>query len=100
MNDAAITALGSATATVAVEGAVAYPVWEARYANEDFDRTQALAHKLTDEDRAAGRTAPAYGCSKERLDEAAVIVRDANAYGDKQMRLAAERRAAAKLAHR
>lgn len=94
MNDAAITALGSATATVAVEGAVAYPVWEARYANEDFDRTQALAHKFTDEDRAAGR--PIVG----RFDEAAVIVRDANAYGPKQMSLAAERRAAAKLAHR
>lgn len=90
----------SAANVTARETAAAYPVWEARYANEDFDRTQALACKLTDEDRAAGRTAPAYGCSKERLDEAAVIVRDANAYGDKQMRLAAERRAAAKLAHR
>lgn len=44
------------------------------YANSDFDRAQALAFKLTEADRQAGRDAPAAGYSEERFAEAAVIV--------------------------
>ena len=44
------------------------------------DRAQALANELTDQDRAAGRPAPAHGYSKERLDEASAIVRAAGMY--------------------
>ena len=55
-----------------------YPVWEARYSNEDFDRRQALACELTDADRKAGRSAPACGYSAERIEEARLIVKAAN----------------------
>ena len=47
------------------------------YSNEDFDRIQALATRLTDEDRAAGRPAPAYGYSAENYRRAETIVRGA-----------------------
>ena len=57
-----------------------YPRWTATRSNEDFDRSQQLAIRLTDEDRATGSPAPQYGYSAERYDEAARIVRDANTY--------------------
>ncbi len=37
------------------------------YSNQDFDEKQHRAQELTDEDRAAGRPAPAYGYSKENF---------------------------------
>ncbi len=46
------------------------------YSNEDFDRKQALAYKYTDEDRAAGREAPACGYSKENFERAEREVRN------------------------
>lgn len=55
----------------------AYPAWTCRYSNEDFDRAQALANRLTAEDRASGREAPAVGYSAARMDEARGIVRAA-----------------------
>ena len=36
-----------------------------RYANENFDRISALAEKMTQQDREAGRDAPAHGYSKD-----------------------------------
>jgi hypothetical protein len=63
--------------TFFVTSAVDYPNWEARYANEDFDRAQALAGDLTDMDRHAGRTSKV-GYSAERFNEANRIVRQAN----------------------
>lgn len=56
---------------------VNYDRWTARYSGEGFDRTQALAVKLTAEDRKAGRLAPACGYSEARLTEADGIVRAA-----------------------
>lgn len=55
---------------------MSYSAWTMTYSNEDFDRAQALAQRLTDEDRAAGRPAPAAGYSHERFNEAMAIVRD------------------------
>lgn len=46
------------------------------YANQDFDTAQHIALALTDEDRAAGRPAPAYGYSKENIDKAWEILRN------------------------
>lgn len=40
------------------------------YANGDFDLMQHVARALTDEDRAAGREAPAYGYSAENVRRA------------------------------
>lgn len=40
------------------------------YANGDFDLAQSVAQRLTDEDRAAGRPAPAYGYSAENIARA------------------------------
>jgi hypothetical protein len=48
---------------------------EISYANQDFDWLQDLAQRLTDADRAAGRTAPAVGYSAENIDIARPIVR-------------------------
>lgn len=45
------------------------------YANEDFDTTQALATELTEQDRAAGRTAPKVGYSAPNWDRAQSAVR-------------------------
>lgn len=61
-----------------------YQVWAAYYSNEAFDRAQHLAQKLTDLDRAAGRTAPTHGYSKENFDKAEKIVNDANYYSPVQ----------------
>jgi hypothetical protein len=68
----------AAKATAAFEALGLYPVWESRHSGEDFDRTQGLAQKLTDADRAAGRKAPACGYSAERIEEARAIVKAAN----------------------
>ena len=40
----------------------------ATYSNEEFDALQDIADKLTAEDRAAGRSAPAYGYSKANAE--------------------------------
>ena len=55
-----------------------YGKWEQRYSNEDFDRYQSLAGRLTDIDRAEGRVAPAVGYSKERYALAKKIVDSRN----------------------
>lgn len=47
---------------------------DAAYSNEMFDRTQQLAIRLTDADRAAGRPAPTYGYSQENFDLAEAIL--------------------------
>jgi hypothetical protein len=56
----------------------AYIPWTPAYANESFDRAQALAQRLTDEDRTAGRPAPAYGYSRANFAKADQIVNQAN----------------------
>ena len=38
-----------------------YGTWTSSYSNEDFDRTQSLANRLTALDREEGRPAPAVG---------------------------------------
>lgn len=57
-----------------------YPTWRAIYSNEGFGRAQALADQLTEEDRRAGRPAPAVGYSGERFEDADAIVRAAQTY--------------------
>lgn len=55
---------------------VDYPRWRCTYSNEDFDRIQALAIRLGNEQRANGtRTEPGYG--QANLDLATKIVKDA-----------------------
>ena len=54
-----------------------YPRWTQRHANEDFDRAQSLASKLTEEDRAAGRPAPFGGHSGANFAKAKAIVKAA-----------------------
>lgn len=54
-----------------------YPRWQQRYSNEDFDRAEALALQLTDEDRKAGREAPPHGYSSASWWKARRIVRAA-----------------------
>lgn len=70
-----------------------YGTWSSSYSNEDFDRAQSLAGRLTDIDREEGRPAPAHGYSKERYAQAKQVVRDTNRYGEKQQKLSAARRA-------
>lgn len=56
----------------------AYEPWKQQQSGEDFDRTQSLAERLTDADRAAGVPGtPAAGYSKRRFDEAKSIVKAA-----------------------
>lgn len=58
---------------------MAYETWEPTYAEEAFDRAQALANALTEQDRAAGiPDAPRFGYSGRRFDEAMEQVRKAN----------------------
>lgn len=64
--------------TFYVELEVDYPNWEARYSNEDFDRTQALATALTDMDRHAGRPTVRGGNSSERFEDANRLIRATN----------------------
>lgn len=54
-----------------------YPPWRQSYSFEDFDRAQQLATEWTDEDRAAGRPAPAGGYSREHFRLADTLVRRA-----------------------
>lgn len=54
-----------------------YPAWKQSYSYEDVDRAQALATELTQQDREAGREAPACGASIKRIREAQRIVRAA-----------------------
>jgi hypothetical protein len=54
-----------------------YAAWRQRYSGEDFDRTQRLAHELTDDDRRDGKPAPAHGYSAENFTTAERIVRAA-----------------------
>lgn len=56
-----------------------YPRWRQAYANEAFDRIQALALKLTERDREAGRKAPAAGYSRENIERATRVVQEAQA---------------------
>ena len=55
-----------------------YPRWAQSYSNEDMDRYQSLAARLTDIDRAEGRPAPAVGYSKERYTLAKKVVDSQN----------------------
>lgn len=55
-----------------------YPAWESSYSGESFDRAQSLASELTDEDRRAGREAPAHGYSAANFDRARAIVDASN----------------------
>ena len=59
---------------------MSYPTWKMRYSGEDFDRTQAEAERLTDEDRAAGRDAPAHGYSKANFAAAERAVKAAQSW--------------------
>lgn len=59
---------------------VLYPSWEQRYSGEAFDRAQALAERLTDDDRKAGRPAPVCGYSAENFRQAEDAVRLAQTY--------------------
>jgi hypothetical protein len=54
-----------------------YHPWRQSYSNEDMDRIQALANRLTTDDRHAGRLAPPVGFSPERYADAQRIVREA-----------------------
>ena len=55
-----------------------YPEWRMTYSNENFDRTQALAYKLTDADRTASIPGtPAHGYSLSNFNRAEGIVRAA-----------------------
>jgi hypothetical protein len=54
--------------------AIRYPPWRSTYSNDAFDRAQALANKLTDEDRRAGRAAPAHGYSDAHFRTAEKVV--------------------------
>ncbi len=66
-----------------------YGTWTSSYSNEDFDRAQGLANRLTAIDREEGRPAPSVGYSKERYAQAKQVVEDANRYGEKQQSLRA-----------
>jgi hypothetical protein len=69
-----------------------YGTWTSSYSNEDLDRAQSLAGRLTDIDREEGRPAPPVGFSKARYAQAKQVVRDTNLYGEKQQSLAAQHR--------
>ena len=69
-----------------------YGKWESRYSNEDLDRAQGLAIRLTDIDREEGRDAPPVGFSAKRFAQAKQVVSDANLYGEKQQKLRASGR--------
>lgn len=60
--------------------AVTYPRWVQSYSNEDFDRIQALATRLTEEDRAAGRPTAAAGYSDARYEQAEGAVQAAKGW--------------------
>jgi hypothetical protein len=80
-----------------------YGTWTSSYSNEDFDRAQGLANRLTALDREEGRPAPSVGYSKERYAQAKQVVEDANRYGEKQQSLRAAGRSHArkkKIDHR
>lgn len=69
-----------------------YGTWTSGYSNEDLDRVQGLAGRLTTIDREEGRPAPAVGYSKDRYAQAKQVVEDANRYGNKQQSLRASGR--------
>lgn len=58
---------------------ITYVVWESRYSNEDFDRTQQLAIFLNEADKKAGRSKPLGGYETNHL-RAKDIVSRANRY--------------------
>jgi hypothetical protein len=64
-----------------------YGTWTSSYSNEDLDRAQSLANRLTDIDREEGRSAPPVGFSKARYAQAKRVVSDTNRYGEKQQSL-------------
>jgi len=66
-----------------------YGTWTQSYSNEDRDRAQGLANRLTEIDREEGRSAPPVGFSKARYAQAQQVVEDANRYGAKQQSLRA-----------
>ena len=67
-----------------------YKPWSSAYSNEDLDRAQGLANRLTAIDREEGRSAPAVGYSAKRYEQAKQVVSDANQYGAKQQSLRAK----------
>ena len=73
-----------------------YGTWTSSYSNEDLDRAQGLANRLTAIDREEGRDAPPVGFSAKRFAQAKQVVSDANRYGDKQQKLRASGRSHAK----
>ena len=66
-----------------------YGTWTSSYSNEDLDRAQGLANRLTAIDREEGRAAPPVGFSAKRYEQAKQVVSDANRYGEKQQKLRA-----------
>lgn len=73
-----------------------YGTWTSSYSNEDLDRAQGLANRLTAIDREEGRDAPPVGFSAKRFAQAKQIVSDANRYGEKQQKLRASGRSHAR----
>ena len=69
-----------------------YGTWTSSYSNEDLDRTQGLANRLTAIDREEGRDAPPVGFSAKRFAQAKQVVSDANRYSEKQQKLRASGR--------
>lgn len=54
-----------------------YPKWRCTYSNEEFDRVQALAYKLTAEETPRLKK---YGYTREAYARAERIVREANEF--------------------
>ncbi len=52
-----------------------YPQWRMTWSNEDIDRAQQLARRLTQRDRDRGRPAPPHGYSARRIEQATRAVR-------------------------
>ena len=73
-----------------------YGTWTSSYSNEDLDRAQGLANRLTAIDREEGREAPPVGFSTKRFAQAKQVVSDANRYGEKQQKLRASGRSHAR----
>ena len=57
-----------------------YGTWTSSYSNEDLDRAQGLANRLTSIDREERRDAPPVGFSAKRYEQAKQVVSDANRY--------------------
>ena len=71
----------------AAELIATYKPWSSTYSNEDLDRAQGLANRLTAIDREEGRSAPPVGFSAKRYEQAKQVISNTNLYGTKQQAL-------------